>query len=234
MDHYKTIAMIHYLITLLLAPLIAAIAIGIVWKQRGKNRYPGLVASFFFGMFGIVLVLAFQYISRIYGIDNFTNIRRIIFYSFVVMGIGSELGKFVILRYFAFPKGGFNGPLDSIVYSIVISMGFAFMGNILYFLMPGFTEVDFLYAYTVIPANFVFAIVLGFFIGMGKSRENKFVDSMTGLFAASFFHALYNFCFITEDTRLLMFFTIGVLIIVFMLYYKAFEMNEEYKRIKNE
>ena len=48
---------------------------------------------------------------------------------------------------------------------------------------------------------------------------------MTGLFAASFFHALFNFCFITNDERLLMFFSIGVLIIVFMLYYKAFEVN---------
>ncbi|MDB4303358.1 PrsW family intramembrane metalloprotease [Desulfosarcina sp.] len=226
--------MTHYLATLFLAPLIAAITIGIVWKQRGKDRYPGLIVSFGLGMMSISLVLVFQYISRIYGIDNFTNIRRIIFYSFVVMGIGSELGKFVILRYYAFPKGGFNGPLDSIVYSVVISMGFAFMGNILYFILPGYTEIDFLYAYTVIPANLVFAIILGFFIGMGKSRENKFVDSMTGLFAASFFHALYNFCFITDDSRLLMFFTIGVLIIVFMLYYKAFDMNEEYKRIKNE
>lgn len=226
--------MTHYLATLFLAPLIAAITIGIVWKQRGKDRYPGLIVSFGLGMMSISLVLVFQYISRIYGIDNFTNIRRIIFYSFVVMGIGSELGKFVILRYYAFPKGGFNGPLDSIVYSVVISMGFAFMGNILYFILPGYTEIDFLYAYTVIPANLVFSIILGFFIGMGKSRENKFVDSMTGLFAASFFHALYNFCFITDDSRLLMFFTIGVLIIVFMLYYKAFDMNEEYKRIKNE
>ncbi len=226
--------MVHYLITLLLAPLIAVITIGIVWKQRGKDRYPGLITGFFLGAVSILIVLAFQYISRAYGIDNFTNIRRIIFYSFVVMGVGSELGKFMILRYYAFPKGGFNGPLDSIVYSIVISMGFAFMGNILYFILPGYTEIDFLYAYTVIPANFLFAIILGFFIGMGKSRENKFVDSMTGLFAASFFHALFNFCFITHDSRLLMFFSIGVLIIVFMLYYKAFEMNEEYKRIKNE
>lgn len=226
--------MVHYMITLLLAPLIAIITIGIVWKQRGKTRYPGLITSFVLGMMSIILVLVFQYISRRYGIDNFTNIRRIIFYSFVVMGIGSELGKFLVLRYYSFPKGGFNGPLDSIVYSIVISMGFVFMGNILYFVLPGYTEIDFLYAYTVIPANLVFAIILGFFIGMGKSRENKFVDSMTGLFAASFFHALFNFCFITNDERLLMFFSIGVLIIVFMLYYKAFEMNEEYKRIKNE
>jgi len=226
--------MIHSILSLLLSPLIAAIIIGIVWKARGKDRYPNLITSFGLGMVSILIVLAFQYVSRIYGIDNFTNIRRIIFYSFVVMGLGSELGKFIFLRYYSFTKNGFNGPLDSIVYSMVISLGFAFMGNIIYLFYPAYTEIDYLYAYSVVPANLVFAVILGFFVGMGKSRENKFVDSMTGLFGASFFHALYNFCFITEDSRLLMFLSIGVLIIVFMLYYKAFDMNEEYKRIKNE
>ncbi|MFU8844036.1 MAG: hypothetical protein ACNA7V_09545 [Bacteroidales bacterium] len=75
---------------------------------------------------------------------------------------------------------------------------------------------------------------MGFFVGMGKSRENRFVDSMTGMLGATFFHALYNFCFLTEDMRLLLFLSIGAAIFVLMLYYKAFEMNEEYKRIKSE
>jgi len=225
---------LHYTLSLIAGPLVAAIIIAIVWTKRGKDRYPGLITSFVLGMFSLIVVLIFQYIARYFGLDNFTNIRRIIFYSFIVMGIGSELGKYLILRYYTFPKNTFNGPIDSIVYSVVIAMGFAFMGNILYFTLPIYTAVDFTYAYSVILGNVFFAIILGFFVGMGKSRENKFVDSMTGLFAASFFHALYNFCFLTEDFRLLTFLSIGSFIIVIMLYYKAFEMNEEYKRIKNE
>ncbi|PJF32851.1 MAG: hypothetical protein CUN57_03740, partial [Phototrophicales bacterium] len=98
-------------------------------------------------------------------------------------------------------------------------MGFAFAGNILYFFLPWYTEVDLMYAYTVVIANLFFAVIMGFFVGMGKSRENKFVDSMTGLFGASFFHALYNFCFITNDMRLLLFFSIGSFVIVILLYY---------------
>jgi RsiW-degrading membrane proteinase PrsW (M82 family) len=172
----------------------------------------------------------------LFGLDILTNLRRIIFYSFVVTGLSSELGKFLILRYYSFTRASYNGPLDSIVYSTMISMGFAFMGNLQYFVFPLYaeTEVDFFYAYTSIPANLFFAVIMGFFVGMGKSRENKFVDSMTGLLGASFFHALYNFCFITRDYRLLLFLSIGAFVIVIMLYYKAFEMNEEYKRIKKE
>ena len=224
----------NYFLSLLFAPLIALIIIGIVWKYRGLSRYPGLFTAFILGMFSIVLVFLFQYISHIFGLDVFSNIRRRIFYAFVVMGIGSELGKYLILRYFGYPKKQFNGPLDGIVYSAVISMGFTFMGNILYFSLPYYSQIDFSYAYLVVPANLFFSVVLGFFIGMSKSRENKFVDSMTGLFGASFFHALFNFCFFPNDSRLLLFLGIGMFIIVIMLYYKAFEMNQEYKRINED
>ncbi len=222
--------MINYILTVLIAPIIALTIVAIVWIKRGKDRYPGLITSFVLGMFSILIVMLFQYIARKFGLEDFKNLRRMIFYSFIVMGFGSEFGKFLILRYYYFPKKSFNGPLDSIVYSTMISMGFAFVGNIIYLALPYYSEVDFLYAITVIFGNLFFAVILGFFLGMAKTRENKFVDSMTGLFAASFFHALYNFCFISEDFRLLLFLSIGAFIVVILLYYKAFELNEEYKR----
>ncbi len=224
----------NYIVSLVFAPVIAGLIVALIWKKRGKGRYPGLISSFVWGMFSIVVVLLFQYIARKFGLEEFKNIRRIIFYSFIVMGLGSELGKYLILRYHNYPNDSYNGPLDGIVYSTMIAMGFAFMGNILYFVLPYYTEIDFLYAISVIPANLFFAVILGFFLGVAKTRENKFVDSMTGLFGASFFHALYNFCFITEDYRLLIFLSIGAFVIVILLYYKAFELNEEYKRLKKE
>ncbi|MBN2172757.1 MAG: PrsW family intramembrane metalloprotease [Bacteroidales bacterium] len=225
---------INYFLSLILAPLLAFIVVAIVWTKRGKNRYPGLLQSFVLGMVSILLVLLFQYIANEFGLSNLKNLRRIIFYSFIVMGIGSELGKYLMLRYYAFPKTSFNGPLDSIVYSAMISMGFTFVGNILYLVLPFYGELDPVYAISVVFANLFFAVILGFFIGLAKMRENKFVDSMTGLLAASFFHALYNFCFFTEDYRLLIFLSIGAFVIVVLLYYKAFEMNEEYKRSKRD
>ena len=225
---------LNYIISLILAPLIAAIIIGLVWVKRDKYRYPQMISSFILGMISIVVVMLFMYIADQYYLNAFRNLRREIFYSFVVLGLGSELGKFIILRYHNFNKSSFNGPLDGIVYSVMISMGFAFIGNVLYFLLPYYTDIDFLYAVTVVFANLFFAVILGFFVGIAKTRENKFVDSMTGLLAASFFHALYNFCFITEDLRLLGFLGIGAFIIVIMLYYKAYEMNQDNKRLKKD
>ena len=144
---------LNYIISLILAPLIAAIIIAIVWIKRDKYRYPQLVSSFILGMISVVVVMLFMNIADRYYLNAFRNLRRIIFYSFIVMGVGSELGKFIILRYHNFNKSSFNGPLDGIVYSVMISMGFAFISNILYFLLPYYTEIDFLYAITIVFAN---------------------------------------------------------------------------------
>jgi len=222
----------NYVAGLAIAPLIATLLYFLVRKKAGKMYYDALVSSFVWGMVSIFLVVVFQYIAAYYRLDNFVNLRRITFYAFVVMGVGSELGKYLVLRYHSFTKSNFNGPADSIVYSVMIAMGFSFMSNVLYFTLPVYTSIDFTYAITVIFANLFFAVVLGFFVGLAKIRENRFIDSMTGLFAASFFHALYNFCFISEDYKLLMYLSIGMFLIVVLLLYKALDMNLDMNREK--
>ncbi len=219
-----------YAASILLGPILAGLIFFLIYRKRGRERYQKLITAFSWGMFSIVVVTLFQYIASNYGLDPEKNLRQNIFYSFVVFGIGSELGKYLVLRYIYFPKDTFKGPIDGIVYSVFISMGFATIGNILYFVLPYFPEIDFTYAITVVVANLFFAVIMGFFVGIAKSRQNKFVDAMTGLFGAAFFHALYNFCFITNDFKLLLFLAIGAFIIVILLYYKAFEINEERKR----
>jgi len=226
--------MLNYILSLAFAPVVAIVIISIIWIKRGKDRYPGIITSFVLGMLSIALVILFQIIARRFGLEGFENLRRTIFYFFVVVGFGSEFGKFLILRYYNYNKSTFNGPLDSIVYSVMIALGFSLMSNIIYFTDPNYKDIDFVYAYSVVIANLFFAVILGFYTGMAKTRENKFVDSMTGLLGATFFHALYNFCFHIKDFRLLLFLGIGTFIIIIMLYYKAFELNEEFKRLKKE
>jgi RsiW-degrading membrane proteinase PrsW (M82 family) len=56
----------------------------------------------------------------------------IILTAFIAVALNEEVFKFVVLRCFAFPRTFFNEPLDGIVYSVMISMGFATMENISY------------------------------------------------------------------------------------------------------
>ena len=53
-------------------------------------------------------------------------------FAFLIVAFSEELMKFIFLRYYIFTKSDFNEPLDGIIYSVSISMGFAAMENILH------------------------------------------------------------------------------------------------------
>lgn len=222
---------VWHIVSLLIAPLLAFL---IYYFLRSANRDGDnslLWKAFFFGILSIIFFLVLQYLGSIFDLDNFRSLRRIIFYSFVIMGFGSEFGKYLFLRYYFLPKDEFKGPIDGVVYGVMLSLGFAEVGNIIYLFY--YETVDIVYSITVIFANVFFGIIMGFFVGLAKTRENRFIDSMTGLFAAVFFHALYNFCFITMDYRLLTWFMVGSFVVVSLLVIKAGRIKLESDRFGN-
>lgn len=214
-----------------LTPLAISIILFLYFRfKTGKDSSGLLMASFVYGIISIILVLAMQMVASSLGLDNLRNIRRIIFYSVVVVALFSELGKFFFLKVFVYPKERFRNPVDGIIYSVMIAMGFATINNILYFIPMPNLEVNTVNAVTSGPANVVFGILMGFFIGLGKLRKLRFIDSMTGLLAAIFFHALYAFCLITKDYRLLWAFFIGSVIIAISLSVAAIRIKMDHQR----
>ncbi len=83
-----------------------------------------------------------------------------------------------------------------------------------------------LFLWTYPFATMVFSIIMGFFIGMGETRKNSFIDESVGLFLATFFHATFYFCFITSDLRLFGLTTIGFIMIGFGLLVKSVNLKE--------
>jgi RsiW-degrading membrane proteinase PrsW (M82 family) len=180
-------------------------------------------------MVSIVLVLVVQLFASYMQLDKLTNIRRVLFYALVIMAFFAEFGKYIFLRAFVYPKNEFKTPVDGIIFSVMISMGFATMNNILYFINIPDLSTNVANTLTAGPANAIFGIMMGFFIGLGKLRKIRFIDSMTGLAAAVFFHALYAFCLLTKDYRLLWAFFIGATIIAISLCVAGLRIHQEAK-----
>lgn len=209
-------------------PLFIALLIYVYLKYRFTQwSFALLLKSFIWGMISIVLVLAVQLAASYMELDKLNNIRRIIFYAVVISSFFAELGRFIVLKAFVYPKDEFKTPVDGIIFSVMVSMGFAFMNNILYFInIPNLT-VSIPNALTAGPANVIFGVMMGFFIGLGKQRGMRLVDSMTGLTAAVFFHSLYSFCLLTKDYKLLWAFFIGSTIIGISLCIAALRLHQE-------
>lgn len=217
-------------LSLVIPPVIALLIYFYLKYKFGRQPYRFLFQSFLWGMVSIGLVLLVQVIASYFELDRLGSIRRILFYSLVIMAFFSELAKFFFLKVFIYPRDDFKSPVDGIIYAVMIAMGFATMNNILSLINIPHLDVNLANAFTSGPANVIFGVLMGFFIGMGKLRRIRFVDSMTGLGAAVLFHALYGFCLLTYDYKLLWAFFIGSGIIAVSLSIAAIRLHEEARR----
>ena len=104
-----------------------------------------------------------------------------------------------------------NEPLDIIVMSILISMGFAAIENILYSQQLGW-EIALFRSFTAVPAHAFFACILAYFaaVEFPKSRK-KILPYLQGLLIAIILHGLYDFFIIQEFSDP---FTLGSLVVL--------------------
>jgi len=199
------------------SPLLIVVFILYLKFKFSIKSFVNIRNAILLGVIGVVLLIIANYLIELRWDGNYKNMRRMGFFVFVIIAFSSELAKFIPLKYHFFKLKNFGGPLEGVIYSIFISLGFSLVSTVLYAFeivgspdkMNNFT----LFLFTLPIANIVFAVSMGFFVGMGKLRRNTFIDSITGLFVATFFHGLFYFGFITSDIRLLIFIAIGFTVI---------------------
>ncbi len=206
---------------LFIAPVIFIILVVIASFGMEKKQWGLFVSSYFFGFIAVIPMIIAVYLVSNYWIQNVGSIRRILLYSFVMIGFLSEISKFLILRYKYIPNDFLTKPFDGILYSILISMGFATTANVYFFYEWNYSDNLAVVLYTVPFANLLIGIILGFFIGLGKFRSSTQADSLTGIGAAVFFQGFFSFCLFSQDYLLLGLVAFGTLIICVMLSIKS-------------
>ncbi|NPD44237.1 MULTISPECIES: PrsW family glutamic-type intramembrane protease [unclassified Lentimicrobium] len=217
--------MLQIVLSLILGPLMAAILFGYM-KYRFPRGYFGLLLrSYFWGIFSTIVFATIFYITYQQGYLVLKNLRRIIFFSFFIIAFGQEIGKFIVLRYLMLPAKVFRNPSDSIIYSLMISFGAVTATNIGILLF--FPNYDYSLLISNVLVGMVYAVLMGFFVGMGKIRNNRMIDSLSGLFGAILFHGIYEFIIQTNDQLLIWPFLIGSGIITFLLIVKSIQISDE-------
>lgn len=177
------------LLALAIAPGLA-ICIYILYRDV-YNREPAInmIMCFVWGILSIVPALAIEtFISRYFNHSVFSIITS----AFLGVALVEELCKFLVLRYYCFTRKSFDEPLDGIVYSVLVSMGFATVENIFYIYNENIS-VAFLRMFTSVPAHATFAIIMGYHAGKAKFQHNRrntlFLKGLLGATAA---HGTYD------------------------------------------
>lgn len=194
----------HY-IALAIAPGIA-ICLYIFYKDI-YNREPklNLFISFILGCLAIFPAIWFEQTFE-YVNDHTKTGLAVLCYG--VIGFSEEFSKFLGLRLYAYNKKSFDEPLDGIVYSVMVSMGFATLENILYVLkyaeMGMGLEVGIKRMFLSVPAHATFGVLMGYFVGKAKFSPGKsFALLIMGLLAAILFHGSFDYFIFLNQLKMI-------------------------------
>src|SRR5215470_518574 len=110
---------------LLLALAIApGIAISLFIYSRDRfDREPKrfLILAFFLGMLATIPPLIIQIVAGdVHKHSSLHPILQYAVFAYIIVALSEEASKFLVLRYYAYPKQTFNEPFDGIVYGVMI------------------------------------------------------------------------------------------------------------------
>ena len=109
------------------------------------------------------------------------------------VGFTEELLKFLVVMLIIYPNKNFDEPFDGIVYSVFVGMGFATAENMT-FVLQGGAGLAIMRMLSAIPAHFVFAVIMGYYLGKAKSSKNsQFLFIGLSLLIPVLIHSLYDY-----------------------------------------
>jgi protease PrsW len=213
------------LLALALAPG-AAIGLYIYLKDKHEREPLGLLLrSFFFGILSVFVTLL---ISRVIGnfitIDE-QSVSEQAVHAFLIVALVEEFSKFIFVRGILYNNANFNEPFDGIVYSVMVSMGFATFENILY-VTEGGIGTAFMRMFTAVPAHASFAILMGFYLGKAKFEHKKSYYALHALGVATLFHGAYDYCLFISFVPGIVFGALASLVVGIWLSRKAISIHQ--------
>jgi len=181
-----------------MAVLPAVLLIYYYCKQdKGRPEPKGLIINvFLLGVFSSFAVTILQnVVAKANVVFNWSPFFYYFFEAFIVAGLCEEYIKMQIVKNYAYTKSSFNEVMDGVVYTIVASMGFACMENILY-VMNDTWQTAIARGFTAVPLHAVSSGMMGYYIGKAKFAKTPKEESFLiykGLWQAVVIHGLYDF-----------------------------------------
>ena len=201
--------------------LLALIAIlpgvslaGLIWYLDKKREDPRtLIGTFFLGGIIVVPALLVQNQSVDWGLGDTSSILFALLFAFIIIALTEEAVKYLVLRFWTMPKTFVDEPMDGIVYSAMLGMGFATIENIFYTVTANIEfglGIGLFRMFTAVPAHAAFSVIMGYYLGKAKFDKINRKILLTKAFAIPFaLHGLYDFFVVQQSYEFL---SIGIFV----------------------
>jgi RsiW-degrading membrane proteinase PrsW (M82 family) len=182
--------------TLLLAATIPVLVFLYYIFKKDKNREPInlLLKCFFGGFLALIIALIIDFPLMYIGAGINDPFSKSFFEAFFVAGLPEEIAKFIILYWIVWKNKFFDEHYDGIVLAVFVSMGFAFIENILYVFENGM-QTAILRAIFSIPGHGLFAISMGYYFSFAKHENKSSIKKylLLSIITPALLHGTYDF-----------------------------------------
>lgn len=193
----------------------------VFYKDKIEKEPAALLFKLFMsGVFSAAIVLIIsRFLTSKISIDNsFYN-------SFIEIALIEEVCKWICIYIITWKNKEFDYKFDAIVYSIFVSLGFAFVENIAYSFNYGIM-FSLLRAVISIPGHTFFGTYMGYYLGHAKmcctkcDYKNGFVNGLYSILVPTLLHGIYDYCLIGENDGLYILFIIYI-VFLYILSFKT-------------
>lgn len=233
-------------ILLFLAILPVVLILWFVYKKdRDKEPISLLIGFFTLGIVSCFLVLTVSDILKIFlpfmskELEMMTFLE-VFLYAFIGVALTEEVCKWVMVYFKGYNHREFDELYDILVYSIFVSLGFAFFENLLYVFSSGTISIAILRAVSAIPGHACDAVFMGYYLSLAKKckalrkfdKEKKYL--WMSVLIPAVLHGIYDFCLMSGLTILVLFFLIFVIYLYVISIKKLNKLSKVSKNMKEK
>ena len=233
------ITKIGLLLFLAILPVIL-ILVFVYNKDKSKEPLHLLLILFVSGFGSCILVLILSALMDKFipfmGSDlSDMSFLQVVFYAFIGVALLEELSKWIMVRFIGYNHKEFDEIYDIIVYAIFVSLGFAFVENILYVMSNVKLSTAILRAISAVPAHACDAIFMGYYLSIAKQyaerndKESERKNMILSILIPTVLHGIYDFCIMSGYNIFLLVF-LAFVIFLYVISIKKLKFMAEANR----
>lgn len=200
------------LLSLATAPVIICLSYIYIRDKYEKEPFNLLIVGVIFGIIiAAPIVHAGNFLMVFMPIGGM--LLEAFYLSFVVSSFVEEFFKYIVLFFLVWKNKNLNERFDGIVYAVFISLGFAFIENLLFVFSDdlGGKTTAINRAIFSIPAHALFGVAMGYHFAMAKFEPDKKLKHFILAFISPWLlHAVYNFILLSNMVYTMFFFVMFV------------------------
>lgn len=228
---------------LLFLAILPVILILLYINSQDKNKEPPRLLLKLFGgglaSCGLVLIISgiLEKINPIFSPTSSKNLFQIVFYAFISVALIEEVSKWIFVYILGYKSKEFDEPYDGIVYAVFVSLGFAFVENILYVIISNSMTTALVRALCAVPSHACDAIFMGYHISLAKefrtqkqySKEKQ--QLLLSILMPTIIHGTYDFCLLSGYRIFTFIFLIFIVCMYFVSINKLNTLSESKAKV---